>query len=150
MPQSLSKIYTHIVFGTKHRQHFIDSKIETHLHNYLGGICKSWECNPVQIGGYTNHVHILCQVSRKIALMKLIQELKQSSSRWAKSRSSKYQNFYWQDGYGVFSVSHFQVNKVVNYIKNQHQHHENITYKDEFRRLLKKHDIEYDERYVWD
>lgn len=150
MPQSLSKIYTHIVFGTKHRQHFIDPKIESHLHNYLGGTCKNWECKPVQVGGFTNHIHILCQISRKIAPVKLIQELKQSSSKWAKSRGAKYQNFYWQDGYGIFSVSHSQVEKVTEYIKNQHEHHKTATYEDEFRKLLKKHHIEYDEGYLWD
>ncbi len=140
----------HIVFGTKHRKHFIDDKIETHLHNYLGGICKNWECNPVQVGGFTNHVHILSQISRKIAPMKLIQELKQSSSKWIKTKGGKYQTFYWQDGYGAFSVSQSQVENVVEYIRDQHEHHLKITFKEEFVMLLKKHKVEYDERYLWD
>lgn len=150
MPQSLSKIYTHIGFGTKYRQHSIDTNIECHLHNYLGGICKSWECNPIQIGGYSNHIHILCQISRKVAPAKLIQELKQSSSKWIKTKGHSYQNFYWQDGYGVFSVSHSQVKRVVAYIRHQHEHHKNVTFKSEFVSLLKKHQIEFDERYIWD
>lgn len=150
MPQSLSKIYTHIIFGTKYRQHYIDANIESHLHNYLGGICKSWECNPVQVGGYTDHVHILCQISRKVAPAKLIQELKQSSSKWIKTKGQNYQTFYWQDGYGIFSVSHSQVERVATYIRDQHEHHKKISYKNELLNLLDKHQLEYDERYLWE
>jgi len=150
MPQSLSKIYLHIVFSTKHRTSMIDKTIEPHLHQYLGGICKGLDSQPVQIGGYTNHVHILCQMSRKISPSDLVQELKQSSSKWMKTKNNKYSQFYWQNGYGVFSLSQSHVGVTVDYIKNQHIHHQSVTFKEEFRRLLEKHEIEYDERYVWD
>jgi putative transposase len=104
MPQSLAKIYVHIIYSTKHRQPLIHSSIEAELHKYLGGICNKLECNPVMIGGYTDHVHVLCTLSKKLALIKLIEELKSHSSKWIKTKDEKLKSFYWQDGYGAFSV----------------------------------------------
>ncbi|MDZ7720400.1 MAG: IS200/IS605 family transposase [Balneolaceae bacterium] len=150
MPQSLSKVYTHIIFSTKHRVKLIDKQIEPHLYNYLGGICKNFECNPVQIGGHKNHVHLLCLLSRKISQMKLVQELKQNSSKWIKSKGEKYKDFYWQEGYGIFSVSPKNVDKVSDYIRDQESHHKHLSFKDEFRMFLDKYGMDYDERYVWD
>ncbi len=104
MPQSLSKVYTHIIFSTKHRKNLIDTQIENDLCNYVGGVCKDLECNPVQVGGHKNHIHILCLLSRKIAQMTLVQQVKQGSSKWIKTIDTRYADFYWQDGYGIFSV----------------------------------------------
>ncbi|RLD43647.1 MAG: transposase, partial [Bacteroidetes bacterium] len=103
MPQSLVKNYIHITFSTKHRYPFIDKNIREELFNYLGGICRNQECNPVIVGGYQDHIHILCMLSRKIALMKLIEELKTHSSKWIKTKGTQYKKFYWQNGYGAFS-----------------------------------------------
>jgi len=150
MPQSLSKVYTHIIFSTKHRENLIDKRIENDLYNYIGGICKDFECNPVQVGGYKNHIHILCLLSRKIAQMDLIQHVKQGSSKWIKTMDEKYSNFYWQDGYGIFSVSPRSVDKVIEYINKQDIHHKKLSFKEEYRKFLKQYDIDYDERYVWD
>ena len=150
MAQSLSKVYVHIIFSTKHRAPLIDDQVEEKLFAYLGGICKGLECNPVQVGGYKNHVHILCLLSKKVAQMKLLEEIKKQSSKWIKTIGEKYSGFYWQDGYGIFSVNPAEVDKVKAYIKNQKTHHEKKTFKDEFRVLLNEHNIEYDERYVWD
>ena len=150
MSQSLSKVYVHIVFSTKNHQNLIDDTIESSLYEYLGGICKDLECYPVQVGGYKNHIHILCLLSRKIAQMKLLEELKKGSSKWIKTKGENYKNFYWQDGYGIFSVNPSEVDVVKNYIKNQKEHHNNMSFKDELRAYLKKYNVEYDERYVWD
>jgi len=150
MPQSLVKNYLHITFGTKNRIHFIDDEIENELFRYLGGICKNLECNPIIVGGYKNHIHILCLLSRKIALMKLIEELKSHSSKWIKTKGNQYKKFYWQNGYGGFSVNPKQLNVVKNYILNQKEHHKNKTFKEEYLELLIKNKIDYDERYVWD
>uniref|UniRef100_UPI0030EB765F transposase n=1 Tax=Rhodohalobacter sp. 8-1 TaxID=3131972 RepID=UPI0030EB765F len=98
MPQSLSKVYTHIIFSTKHRKNLINDQIETDLYNYIGGICKDLECSPVQVGGRKNHIHLLCLLSRKIAQMTLIQQVKQGSSKWVKTIDTRYAGFYWQDG----------------------------------------------------
>ena len=150
MPQSLVKNYLHITFSTKNRAHLIDDEIEDELFRYLGGICKNLECNPIIVGGHRNHIHILCLLSRKIALMKLIEELKSHSSKWIKTKGSQYKKFYWQNGYGGFSVNPQQVDVVKNYILNQEEHHKNKTFKEEYLELLIENKIEYDERYIWD
>lgn len=140
----------HIVFSTKYRQPLIYTPVENELHAYLGGICKNLECHPIKIGGYTDHIHILCMLSKKIALMKLLEEVKSHSSKWMKTKGEELKNFYWQDGYGAFSVNPSEVDRVINYIANQHTHHSKKTFQEEYREILKKYDVEYDERYVWD
>ena len=150
MPQSLVQNYLHIVFSTKNRKHLIDENIENELYSYLGGICNEMECWVIKVGGYTNHIHILCMLSKKITLIKLMEQLKSNSSKWIKTKGERYKNFYWQDGYGAFSVSPWQVEVVRNYIANQKEHHRTKTYKQEYRAFLKKYNMEYDERYVWD
>ena len=150
MGQSLVKNYLHIVFSTKHRQLLISEAIEDELYNYLGGICKALECPSIKIGGYYDHVHILCILSKKITLMKLLEEVKSHSSKWIKTKDVSLKNFYWQDGYGAFSVNPAEVDVVIKYIANQKQHHSKVTFQDEYRKFLKKYKVEYDERYVWD
>lgn len=150
MPQSLSKVYVHITFSTKHRQNLIDNTISERLYEYLGGICKGLECNPIKVGGHRNHVHILCLLSRKIAQMKLLEEVKKQSSKWVKTIDKKYNNFYWQDGYGIFSVNPAEIEVVKKYIINQAEHHKHKNFQDEFRAFLKKYNVDFDERYVWD
>ncbi len=150
MGQSLVKNYLHIVFSTKYRQPLIDDKVEVELYAYLGGLCKKLECYPVKIGGYTDHIHILCMLSKKIALMKLLEEVKSHSSKWIKTKGIEYQNFYWQDGYGAFSVNPAELDVVIYYIKNQKSHHRSNSFQDEYRSILKKYDVDYDEKYVWD
>lgn len=152
MGQSLVKNYVHLVFSTKHRQPLIKAPVEEELHAYLGGICNKLECTVIKVGGYTDHIHILCRLSTKIALMKLMEELKSHSSKWIKTKGAGYEKFYWQNGYGAFSVNPAQVENVIAYIENQHEHHrkKKKTFKDEYRTFLKKYNVEYDERYVWD
>lgn len=150
MPQSLSKVYSHIIFSTKHRQLFIDENIQPYLYDYLGGVCKGLECNPIQIGGYLDHVHILCLLSRKLSQMRLLEEVKKQSSMWIKKQDEKYSSFYWQEGYGIFSVSPLHVDRVVEYIKNQEVHHKSLSFKDEFKLFLNNYNVDYDERYVFD
>lgn len=150
MGQSLVKNYIHIVFSTKYRQAFIDESIENELYDYLGGICKNLECNPVRVGGFTDHIHILCLLSRKITLSKLVEELKSHSSKWMKTKGEKYKNFYWQKGYGAFSVNPKQIDKVVEYILKQKEHHSKKTFQEEYRVFLNQYEVEFDERYVWD
>ena len=150
MPQSLSKVYVHLIFSTKHRQNRIDDTIKESLFEYLGGICRGLECNPIRVGGYKNHIHILCLLSRKITQMKLVEELKVESSKWIKTKDTKFRDFHWQDGYGIFSVNPAEIDVVVNYINNQQKHHERKIFENEFRAFLKKYKVEFDERYVWD
>lgn len=150
MPQSLSKVYLHIIFSTKYRRNLIDETIENELFDYLGGVCKRMDSPPVQVGGYQNHVHILCLFSRKISQSKLLEEIKKRSSKWIKMKGIKYADFYWQDGYGVFSVEPNDLDRVIRYIQNQKAHHLKKDFKREFRQFLMAYKIEYDERYLWD
>src|SRR5688572_15571502 len=106
MPQSLAQIYLHIVFSTKERQTFLhDSFIRDEAHKYLGGTCKKLECPILCVGGVADHVHLLCRLGRTISVADLVKELKRDSSQWLKTKSADLANFYWQNGYGAFSVS---------------------------------------------
>lgn len=150
MGQSLVQNYIHILFSTKHRRPLIKPDIENELYAYLGGICNQLDSPPVKIGGYTDHVHILCRLSKNITLAKLLEEVKSHSSKWIKTKSDELRQFYWQNGYGAFSVNPAEVNIVINYIANQKEHHKKKSFQDEYRAFLKKYNVDYDERYVWD
>tara|TARA_R110002051_G_C8532493_1_gene469827 strand:+ start:35 stop:487 length:453 start_codon:yes stop_codon:yes gene_type:complete len=149
MGQSLVKNYVHIIFSTKNRQPFIKQEYEDELFKYLGGVCKALDCAPIQVGGYLDHIHILCLLNKNLTIVKLLEELKTDSSKWMKKRAVDLGNFYWQDGYGAFSVNPNQVETVKEYIQTQREHHERKTFQDEYRAFLKKYKVEYDERYVW-
>lgn len=150
MSQSLVKNYVHLVFSTKHRQPFMDKTIQPDLYAYIGGICKNYECYPYAIGGIEDHIHILCLLSRKLPLYQLLEVVKSQSSRWIKTKGQAYQSFYWQGGYGAFSVNPYEISVVKKYIFNQEAHHKKQGFKDEFRAFLRKYQVEYDERYVWE
>ncbi|WP_439481854.1 IS200/IS605 family transposase [Cyclobacterium plantarum] len=150
MGQSHVRNYIHIIFSTKNRMPLISNEVEDALHRYLGGICNNMECPVIKIGGYTDHVHILCLLSKKRALVDLMEDLKSHSSKWVKTQGAGLENFYWQKGYGAFSVKPTEVDTVIQYISNQHTHHAKRTFQEEYRAFLKKYNVEYDERYVWD
>jgi REP element-mobilizing transposase RayT len=150
MPQSLSKVYVHIIFSTKNHVPLIDEIIKSSLFEYIGGICRGMECNPVRVGGYRDHVHVLCVLSRKVTQMKLLEEIKKQSSKWIKTKGKKYSSFYWQDGYGIFSVNPAEIEVVIKYIEDQEDHHKKKAFKEEYRTFLKKYNVPYEERYVWD
>jgi len=149
MGQSLVKNYLHVTFSTKYRQKLISETIENELFQYIGGICKRLDCQPLIVGGYEDHVHILCMLSKKMALMKLLEEVKSHSSKWAKSQGKELENFYWQDDHGAFSVNPSELEKVINYITHQRRHHQQISFQDEYRKYLKEYGVEYNEKYVW-
>lgn len=151
MPQSLSRIYVHIVFSTKGRYPFLsDLLIRKEMHAYLGGTCNELRCPVIAVGGVSDHAHILCSLSKNLPVADLIGDVKRSSSKWVKSKGRMLGKFAWQAGYGVFSVSQSQVETVRWYIAKQEDHHRKKSFQDEFRLFLKKYQIEYDERYVWD
>jgi len=150
MPQSLAQIYLHIVFSTKDRHPFLrDPKIREAAHAYLGGICNNLDCPVLRVGGSEDHVHILCRFGRTITVADLVKELKRESSKWLKAKSPELSDFFWQNGYGAFSVSPTHVEMLRKYIANQEEHHRNESFQDEYRRLLRKYGLEWDERYVW-
>lgn len=128
----------------------IHPPVEEELYAYLGGICKNLECQPIKIGGHSDHIHILCMLSKKVTLMKLLEELKSHSSKWIKTKGDDYKNFYWQDGYGAFSVNPAETENVISYIANQKEHHRKKAFQEEYRNFLEAFEVEFDERYVWD
>jgi len=150
MGQSLVQNYIHIVFSTKYRKNLIYPPYEKELHAYIGGVCNELECQVLSVGGFTDHIHILCMLSKKIALVELIKKVKSSSSKWIKTKDASLLNFYWQDGYGAFSVKPSETEVVINYIKNQHAHHSKKTFQEEYRLFLNKYKVAYNEKYVWD
>jgi len=151
MPQSLSQVWLHIIFSTKNRKMLLmDSDVREGVHAYLAGICSQLKSPALNIGGVADHVHILCNQSKHIAVKDLVQNLKQGSSKWVKQQWPNLGHFYWQSGYGVFSVSSSQVGRVHKYIENQEQHHRGLGFKDEFRVFLERYQVSYDERYVFD
>ena len=151
MPQSLSAVYLHVVFSTKSRiPFFADKALRTHLHGYLAGISRKLDCPTLLVGGVEDHVHLLARHARTISQADWIKELKRASSLWIKAQNPALRDFAWQSGYGVFSVSISQLDKVQAYIANQEEHHRKQSFQDEFRAMLKKHHIDWDEKYVWD
>jgi putative transposase len=150
MAQSLSNILVHIVISTKNHQPLITEGITDELYAYIGSVFKADNCPVVKIGGYLDHIHILSRFSRTITISQLIEDFKSSSSRWIKAKGADFAGFYWQKGYGVFSVSQSNSKTVEEYIANQAEHHRKMSFKEEFRMFLEKHEIAFDERYVWD
>ncbi|QIF02179.1 IS200/IS605 family transposase [Roseimicrobium sp. ORNL1] len=151
MAQSLSNVLLHIVYSTKDRVPWLsDATARKDLYAYMAGIMKAMECHALVINGVADHVHALCQLSRKVAICNLIEEVKKQPSKWLKTQGSQYHDFHWQAGYGVFSVSESKVRDVKAYIENQEEHHRKASFQDEFRLLCKKHSVPLDERYAWD
>ena len=150
MPQSLFKILVHIVFSTKNRADLISPEIETGLYAYIHGIVENNDSKLIIANGTTNHIHLLVSLGKKIVLPELIGDIKRDSSSWIKKQNASFSNFYWQKGYGAFSIGQSQVITVINYIKKQKEHHRQQDFKTEFRTLLRKYEIDFDERYVWD
>ncbi|PYP89034.1 MAG: transposase [Blastocatellia bacterium AA13] len=151
MPQSLSAVYIHLVFSTKERRPFLrDRETREALHAYLGGISKTLDCPPITVGGMEDHVHVLARFGRKITQAEWIKELKRVAHLWLTEQSQTYADFQWQGGYADFSVSPSNLERVKEYITNQEAHHRKLSFQDEIRALLRKHNIGWDERYVWD
>ena len=151
MSQSLSNVLVHIVFSTKNREPFLrDEGLRDEMHRELGGTSKTLDCPPLIVGGVEDHVHILARQARTIALSDWIKELKRVTSLWIKERSPEQREFQWQAGYGAFSVSQSKCGQVRQYIESQAEHHKASDFQAEFRKLLERHGLEWDERYVWD
>jgi len=151
MAQSLACIYVHIVFSTKNRAPFLkNDDIRTQMHAYLSSVCKAYDSVSLITGGTEDHVHILCSVSKNFPISKIIGEIKRNSSKWIKKKGAEYSEFQWQNGYGAFSVSSSNLESVRRYIIDQKHHHKKYTFKEELIRLLKKHGVEFNEKYLWE
>lgn len=151
MPQSLVKNLIHLVYSTKNREPWIPEDVREGLFAYQAGIFKAWESPAIVIGGVEDHVHALFSLSKNHALKKIVEEVKKSSSKWMKTADGTgNRDFQWQNGYAGFSVSQSNVEQVRKYTENQSEHHRKGTFQDELRELFRRHEVEFDERYVWD
>ncbi len=150
MPQSLSQTIIHVVFSTKNRVNWIDTKIRNELHAYIAGLLRKHDSQAFRVGGIADHIHIACTLPRTMTQSDLVKLVKHASSDWMRKQSSDYNDFYWQRGYAIFSVSYSNLETVVNYIDKQEVHHENISFQDELRLFMKKSNMSFDEKYIWD
>ncbi|GAA4839539.1 IS200/IS605 family transposase [Algivirga pacifica] len=150
MSQSLVKNYIHLVYSTKKREAFIHKPFDQKLYIYIYKICEDLGVSVHAVGGHVDHIHILCELPKNMTLIELLQKLKGKSSKWFKTLSVNLQDFYWQNGYASFSINPQQKDIVIQYIHNQEQHHQNQTFKEELLYFLKKYQVEYDEKYLWD
>jgi putative transposase len=151
VPQSLSNILIHVVFSTKHREPFLRTpNLRGIVTGYMVGTLRNIQCPSLIVGAVDDHVHILCSLHRTITIARLVEEVKTGSSARMKEEGPSLGNFHWQNSYGAFSVSPSNVEQVKAYIAGQEEHHRNRTFQEEFRLMMERHGIEYDERYVWD
>jgi putative transposase len=150
MSQSLSKMLIHVVSSTKNRQPLFTAAIRPQLYSYIAATLKTHESPALKIGGADDHVHILLALSKNYSLAKLVEEFKKSSSKWLKTKGAEFHEFGWQNGYGGFSVSQSHADEVIRYIETQQEHHRTMTFQEEYREFLRKYQIPFDERYVWD
>jgi REP element-mobilizing transposase RayT len=150
MPQSLSCLLVHLVFSTKNRQRFIDERIENELHRYVAAILRDLDCPARTVGGTVDHIHVLSSMSRTETVARVVEKAKAGSSKWIKTKGPAYKEFFWQSGYGAFSIGQSGETALREYIAQQKAHHHKVSFQDEYRALLKKYNVPYDERYVWD
>ena len=150
MSQSLAKIYVHLIFSTKNRERVLADDIRLDLHSYVGGILNGLSCIPVEINSEPDHVHILFILARTEPVSNVVGQVKKSSNDWLRTKGERFADFHWQAGYGAFSVSQSVVEDVREYLRKQREHHRQKTFQEEYRALLLKYAVEFDERYVWD
>ncbi len=149
MPQSLANLLVHLVFSTKERGAWLKDEWRQDLHAYIGGILKRRGSSLLAANSVDDHIHLLFPLPRTVTMADLVKEIKTGSSVWIHENTS-FKHFQWQAGYGAFSLSSSHKDAVMDYIAKQREHHQKVSFQDEFRRLLKKNDIPFDERYVWD
>ncbi len=156
MPQSLARVCLHLIFSTKDRRRvFVMQEMRDATAKFMTGIIKNRGCPVMRIGVTTDHVHVLFLHSRTATVADVVAAAKRESTGWIVQQewargNADFAQFHWQGGYGVFSVSESKVDAVIKYIDNQMEHHKRVTFQDEYREFLKKHKVEFDEKYVWD
>ena len=150
MPQSLSLVIIHLIFGTKDRCALIGPDTRPRVHAYLASVARNAGCECYRAGGVADHVHLAIRLPRTLAIADLVEDLKTSSSKWLKPRSRELASFSWQRGYASFSVGPTDLQSLCGYIDQQEEHHRQRSFQDELRRFLKKYGVPYDEAYVWD
>ena len=150
MPQSLARLHIHLVFSTKNRERIITDDVRSPLHAYMATVLQNLGCAPVLINSVEDHAHLLFDLARTVSISQVVEEVKKSSSKWIKTQGQEFAGFAWQAGYGAFAVSESNVGTVRTYIANQREHHRTKTFQEEYRAFLERHNVTFDESYVWD
>ena len=149
MPQSFASLHSHFIFSTKDRVPLIASGLAPRLYDYIGGIMRNEKGALLAAGGMADHVHLLVSLSRETSIAEMLRLIKAGSSAWVHETFAPLRQFAWQAGYGAFSVSHSNLDAVKDYIAQQAEHHRVRSFQEEFVEFLRRHDIPYDERYLW-
>jgi putative transposase len=149
MAQTLVRTLVHLIFSTKDRCDLIRPEVETELHRYLAGIASNLDSPCLAVNGTSDHVHMLLAQSKNLALAQLVLDVKKGSSKWIKTKGVAFRNFHWQDGYAAFSVSPSKALEVQRYIAQQKEHHRRRSFQEELILFLRRHGVQYDERYIW-
>ena len=150
MASTLTNLLVHAVFSTKGREPIITDRYRDRLHAYIGGIIRNEGAKLLSIGSMSDHVHLAMKIRSNQAIAELVRKIKANSSKWINENQFCKTKFSWQNGYGGFSVSASQINKVSSYIENQADHHKRKTFKEELIEILDKHGVDYDPKYLWD
>ena len=150
MPGTFSKIYIQIVFAVKNRNALIDSQWEERLYQYITGIIRGKEQKMLAINGTQNHIHFFIGMKPVCCLSDLVREVKKSSNDFINDNKLSKFKFNWQEGFGAFSYSHSQIDNVIKYVMNQKEHHQKITFKEEYIDFLQRFEIEHDEKYLFE
>jgi REP element-mobilizing transposase RayT len=150
MPQSLSKNLIHLVFCTKNREPVLTESVRAPLCSYASAVLRDLDSPALAINAWRDHVHILFVLSKNHSLSRVVMEVKRATSKWIKTQGKEFAKFHWQSGYGAFSIGPSGIDEVKSYIANQAEHHRVKSFREEFRSFLKRYQIEFDERYLWD
>ncbi|MCF6269067.1 MAG: IS200/IS605 family transposase [Melioribacteraceae bacterium] len=150
MANTYHQVYIHLVFSVKSRSNLIPKEKKNELHKYITGVVQNKKCKIIAINSMPDHIHIFIGLHPTIAISNLVKEIKIASTDLVKRKRWSKIKFNWQDGFGVFSHSHSQIDKVYKYIMNQEDHHKKRTFKDEYKDFMKKYGVEYDEKYLFD
>ncbi len=150
MANTYTQIYIHIVFAVEHRQNLIPSEHKDELHQYITGIVTNKKQKVIQINSMPDHIHILIGINPNVAISELVRTIKSNSSRFINDMRWTVGRFNWQEGYAAFSYSQSQLDNVADYIKNQETHHAHTSFREEYIEILKRFNVDYDDRYVFD
>ncbi len=150
MPQSLSHILVHLIWSTKDRRPWLEPSIRAKTHAFLAGVVRQLDAEAYRVGGVADHVHLAVRLGRTLSVADLVKEVKTASGKWLKAQDTLFADFFWQQGYGAFSLGMSQKKNLLHYIDTQEKHHRTRSFQEEYRAFLGKYGIDYDERYVWD
>ena len=150
MPGKHLSLLVHFIWSTAHREPRIAPEWRDRLYGYIGGVLEHKKAKLLCAGGVSNHIHVYASLPSTVTIAELVNAMKANSSRWIHETFPEQRGFAWQNGYGAFSVSKSVEDQVIKYIRNQEAHHRRRDFKQEFLAFLKKHGVEYDERYLWD